>query len=203
MTHRMSTGPEPLDVSVYVRPAQLVEPIDSKIETVRQLESDEMIQSASVHAWPDKIVLSERTPYTGVIDAFREMEAWADDHDVSIQPPFDVRTTTSSFTGERRTILRTPVICLTVYAGGQLSNVFPHSRGEERYSVTDAIAALRTDSMDMFSLEPTQPGQLPDRCRACDELLTNVQGIGVCPECDRIEHGPGARRKGLRRQPPP
>ncbi|MCL9813520.1 HTH domain-containing protein [Natranaeroarchaeum aerophilus] len=199
----MSTRSEPLDISVYVRPAQLVEPIDSKIETVRQLESEGTIESASVHAWPDKIVLSERTPYTGVIDAFREMEAWADDHDVSIQPPFDVRTTTSSFTGERRTILRTPVICLTVYAGGQLSNVFPHSRSGERYSVTDAIAALRTDSMQMFSLEPTAPRQLPDRCCACDELLTNVQGIGVCQECDRIEYGPGTRRRLIRRPPPP
>ena len=201
----MDTRSEPLEVSVYVRPAQLIEPIDAKIETVHRLESSGILDAVSVHAWPEKVTLSEQTPYTSVVEAFREMESWADEHDVSIQPPFDVRTTTSSFTGTTRTVLRTPVMSLSVYADEQLASVFPHSRGGEQYSVTDAIAALRTDDIELFSADPKPSRQLPDRCSNCASLLTNVQGIGVCQECDRIEFGPpaGRSRDRFRHSPSP
>lgn len=191
---------EPLSVTVYVRPAQLLDPIDAKIDTVQQLESAGKVDSLSIHAWPDKITLSEKTPYAEAIEEFRKMEAWADEQDVSIRPPFDVRTTTSSFTNETTTILRTPIMCLAVYADNRLANVFPHSRSEEQYSVTDAIAALRTGDIDLFSFDADRATQVPERCSECGALLTNVQGLGVCHDCDRIELGGPADEEAARPQ---
>lgn len=178
-----------LRVEAYVRSAQLLAPIDAKIDTLRTLESDGLLSDLTVYAWPEKVALSERTPYSDALEAFERMEAWADEHGASIRPPFAVRTTTSSITGERRTTLRTPVMCLLVYADDRLANVFPHSLDGEHYSVTDAIAFLRTGQLDVLTATRTTSHRPPDRCPSCDRWLTNVQGIGVCHDCDRIEIG--------------
>lgn len=187
-----------LTVEIYVRPAQLLEPIDAKIKTLKQLASTDHIDDLSLHAWPETITLSEETPYSDAVDAFERMEAWADEHDISIRPPFTVRTTTSTITGETRTKLRTPLMCLTVYVGEQLANVFPHSRGDNQYTVTDAIAGLRTNELDLFMFDPDPFVPAPDRCPECENWLMNVQGIGVCQDCDRIEIGTASSHKQSR-----
>ncbi|WP_310908821.1 HTH domain-containing protein [Natrinema sp. 1APR25-10V2] len=126
----MNIHTDELTVEVHVRPDELVEPIDTKIGTLRQLDAAGHIDNLSVHAWPGAITLTNQTPYSDAIDAFEQMEAWADEHGVSIQPPFNVRTTTSTFTDETQTTLRTPMMCLAVSAGEQLANVVPHFRGD-------------------------------------------------------------------------
>lgn len=179
-----------LTVAVYIRTQQLTEPVGTKIETLQRLESADHIDDLAQHTWPETITLSERTPHTDAIDVFKQMKAWADEHGASIRPPFGVRTT-STLTDEARTRLRTPVMCLAVYVGGQLTNVFPHSRDGEQYSVADAIAALETNDLESYPLAPARDpvGPPPDRCPACESRLTNVQGLGVCGDCNRIELG--------------
>ncbi|WP_306055517.1 HTH domain-containing protein [Natronococcus wangiae] len=184
-----------LTVEVYVRPDELVEPIDTKIDTLRQLDSADHIDNLLLHAWPGAITLTDQTPYSDAIDAFEQMEAWADEHGVSIQPPFTVRTTTSTFTNETQTKLQTPMMCLAVYAGEQLANVFPHSRGDDHHGVMDAIAALRTDDIELFPFAPDSAAPPPSHCLECDTLLTTVQGLGICQDCDRIEIGTTPRRE--------
>lgn len=191
----MNFHTDDVTVEAYVRPAQLLEPCDAKIGTLRRLESTDRIEELTLHTWPEKIALAEQTPYTEAVDAFERMKAWADEHDVDVQPPFSVRTTTSSYTGETRTVLRTPVMCLAVHVDGRLANVFPHSRGEDTYGVVDAIAALRTGELEMFTFDPGRLAAPPDRCPACETLLTNVQGIGVCQNCDRVELGAPTRER--------
>lgn len=189
----MDSTDNELTVEVYVRPQQLMEPIDSKIDTLQRLESAGHIAALSMHTWPESITLSEQTPYSNAINAFERIEAWADEHGMSIRPPFSVRTTTSTFTNETRTKLRTPVICLAVYDGEQLATVFPHSRGDDQYSVTDGIAALKTGELELFAVTRELSESPPDRCPACEDWLMNVQGIGVCQDCDRIELGNTSR----------
>jgi hypothetical protein len=191
----MITQSNELTVEAYVRPQQLMEPIDSKIETLHLLESRNSIKNLAVHAWPDAIILSEQTPYTEAIDAFEQMEAWANEHEFSVQPPFSVQTTTSRFTDETQTKLRTPILCLAIYADDQLVSVFPHSRNGDQYSVTDAIASLRTDSLEKFLFETNLIASSPDHCSECEEWVMNVQGIGVCQSCDRIEPRTGSRKQ--------
>lgn len=129
-------------------------------------------------------------PYSDAIDAidaFKRMEAWAVDRDVSIQPPFSVRATTTTFTDETRTRLRTPMMCLAVSVGDRLANVFPHSRGDDHHSVLDAITALKSDDLELFPHAPAPAASPPDRCPVCETCLPTVQGIGVCRGCNRIE----------------
>lgn len=185
----MDSTRDSVTVEMYVRPAQLSEPITDAIDSVRRLEAAGRIDSLSVQTWPSELTLSERTPYSAAIDAFERMAAWADEHEFSIRPPFSVRTTTSTITDDTRTTLRTPGLCLAVSVGSQLATVFPHSRGDERYSVSDGIEALRSDTLEAFPFAPRSTGPPPDRCAACDRPLITVQGIGVCQDCDRIELG--------------
>jgi hypothetical protein len=191
----MITQSNELTVEAYVRPQQLMEPIDSKIKMLHRLESRNSIENLAVHAWPGRIILSEQTPYTEAINAFEQMEAWASEHGFSIQPPFSVQTTTSGFTGETQTKLRTPIMCLAIYVDDQLVNVFPHSRSDDQYSVSDAIVSLRTDSLEMFSLETDLAASSPDHCSECEERLMNVQGIRVCQNCDRVETRTRSRKQ--------
>lgn len=106
-----------LTVSVYLRPSQLLEPIDTKLQTLQTLETEGAIDDLMIRAWPDEIMLTKQTPYTEAIDAFERMEAWAEYHGVSIRPPFAVRTTTSTITGDTCTVLSTPIMCLIIYSG--------------------------------------------------------------------------------------
>lgn len=186
----MDRNTSELTVAVYVRSQQLVEPINATINALHRLESAEHIDGLSQHTWPKTITLSEQTPHSDALDAFAQMEAWATEYGVSIRPPFSVRSM-STLTEETQTRLRTPVMCLAVYVDGQLANVFPHSQEGDQYSVTDAIAALRTNDLELFRLAPARNpvGPPPDRCPACENSLTNVQGIGVCEDCNRIELG--------------
>lgn len=183
-----------LRVEGYIRPQMVMEPIDTKIETLQRLTTTDHIDDFSLHGWPEKIALSERTPYSEALDAFKRMETWATEQGASIQPPFSVRTTTTTITNETRTLLRTPILCLAMYTGDQMAAVFPHSRGDEQYSVTDAISALRTDELELFPFTPDSEARPPDHCPECEALLTNVQGIGVCHVCDQIELGTTPRQ---------
>lgn len=192
-----------LTVEVYVRPDELVEPLDTKIDTLRQLNSADHIDNLLLHAWPGAITLTDQTPYSDAIDAFGQMKAWGDEHGVSIQPPFNVRTVTSTFTDERQTTLRTPMMCLAVSTGEQLANVFPHSRGDDHHGVIDAISALKTDELELFPFVPDSDALPLSHCPECDALLTTVQGLGICQDCDRIEVGTTPRRDRGQQSGPP
>lgn len=185
----VSANERSLTVEAYVRPTQLLEPIDAKIETLRTLEREGVVDAVSVHGWPDEIALSERTPYSEAIDVFERVESWADRHGFSVRPPFGVRTVTSSITGDTRTVLTTPVMCLLIETKQGLASAFPHSRGADHYGVADAIASIRTGDVDLFVDTIGSTGRPPETCPGCESFLTNVQGIGVCHDCDRIETG--------------
>ncbi|ADB63578.1 hypothetical protein Htur_4810 (plasmid) [Haloterrigena turkmenica DSM 5511] len=178
-----------LTVEAYVRPDGLVEPIDTKIDALHRLDAADHIDNLVIHAWPAAITLTDQPPYSNAIDAFQQMEMWAGEHGGSIQPPFSVRTSTSTFTNEIKTTLRTPMMCLAVYVEEQLASVFPHSRGDDHHGVMDAIAALRTDDLELFPYVPDSAAPPPSHCPECSTQLTTVQGIGVCQCCDRVEVG--------------
>ncbi|WP_341850662.1 HTH domain-containing protein [Natronococcus wangiae] len=195
----MNIHNDELTVEVYVRPDVLIEPIETKIDTLQQLSSADHIDNLLLYAWPGAITLADKTPYSNAIDAFEQMVMWAVEHGVSIQPPFAVRTTTSTFTNQTQTRLQTPMMCLAVYVGEHLANVFPHSRGDDHHGVMDAIAALRADDLELFPDVPESAAPPPAHCPECNTLLTNVQGMRICQECDRVEVGTMPRRERSRR----
>lgn len=190
-----ATHPEPaaqdgendLTVQVYVRPELLLEPVDAKVETLRTLDQADDIDGLVLHYWPGKVDLSSEPPRSEAVDAFERFELWADRRGASVRPPFTVRERSSEITGEDRTVLSTPIMCLAVYEAGHLMGVYPHSDGDATYSVREAIAALRTGQLPPRPDRPSRPAADPagreNGCPNCGDALVNVQGILACREC--------------------
>lgn len=184
--HEQSKLDRDLTVQVYVRPGLLLEPLDAKIETLQRLEAEGVIDAVTVQAWPEAVPLSDTTPYTEVVDLFERFTLWADRHGRSVTPPFTVRSQSTVASEGTRRVLSTPMMCLAVYSGRTLTAVYPHADGDDHYSVTDAVAALRTDGIDR--LTPSDPAaaavEPPSRgCPDCNGPLVNIQGVRACQDC--------------------
>jgi hypothetical protein len=201
--HEQSKLNRDVTVQVYVRPGLLLEPLDAKIETLQRLETEGEIDAVTVQAWPDTVPLSDAAPYTEVVDLYERFTLWADRHDRSITPPFTVRTQSTVTSEGSRRVLSTPMMCLAVYSGRTLAVVYPHADGDDHYSVTDAIAALRTDGIERIAPRPEPEPSAADAssgsCPDCDGPLANVQGVRVCQDCawndyDRDESSDDRRR---------
>nr|WP_101296883.1 HTH domain-containing protein [Halegenticoccus soli] len=165
---------------MFVRPALCLDPVDTRLATLRSLEEDGVIDALLIRAWPEVLPLSAQSVYGEFLDAYERFADWADGHGLSIHPPFVVRTTTSTFTGETKTLLRTPVMCLAVYRDETLVGVYPHSTGESHRNVAEAISLLETGE---FAGRPrcSSPATADtDACPECGGSLVNVQGIVVC-----------------------
>jgi hypothetical protein len=183
MTHHQrdaETGA--VTVSAFVRPTMLLEPMDAKLATLYSLREEGVIDDLTVRAWPEKVPESPGTPYSDAFDVFELFETWAEATGVSVRPPFDVERTESAFRGGSRAILRTPVMSLAVSVDDKLCGVFPHTDGDTHYRVTEAIAALKADSLPLTPAD-TDTASEPGTCPDCGGELVNVQGIRVCHDC--------------------
>lgn len=219
----MSTEPAPADLTIacHVRPTLVLEPIDAKIETLRQCEHDGTIDTLLLRSWPGEVAMQDDSPHPEVLEQYDRFADWADRAGVSIHPPFQTRETTSIVSDRTIERLVTPTICLAAYDRDRLVGVFPHSDGETTHTVSEAIADLRTgqvpepllrhggvaarstprpigapDAVDL----PSRPrpamaaGESRPACPDCGDGLTNVQGILDCDGCEWIG---GERQSGL------
>ncbi|MDG5820598.1 HTH domain-containing protein [Natronococcus sp. A-GB7] len=200
----MNAQTRTLTVVCHVRAPLLLEPIDSQVESLRACEEEGTIDELLVRSWPKEVRLSDDSPYQEVLETYDRFEQWADRRNVSIQPPFRTRTTTSQVTDERREVLVTPLLCLECYADDELVAVYPHSTGEETITAEDVIARVRcgeglvstgpigvgessdvgTDGLesDDGSIE-TAPSPRSEDCPDCDGRLVDGQGLVTCPDC--------------------
>lgn len=191
------TEPSELTVACHVRAPLVLEPVDSKVETLRQCERDGRIGSLVLRSWPEEVDYTDDSSYQEVVDRFEEFERWADRRGATVRPPFRTRTSTSLVTDEQKELLVTPTICLSLYDDDRLVGVFPHNEGDTTYTVPDAIAALRTgriprpiDDAVTGELEPdrretddTTDRAAPLECPDCGAERLNVQGIDACVAC--------------------
>lgn len=179
----MTESTSPITAVCHVRAPLLLEPIDRQIETLQACESEGSIDDLLLRSWPKEVSRDESTLHHEVLETYDRFSQWADQRGVSIEPPFNTRTSTSQVTGESRELLVTPLLCLEVYADDELVGVFPHSEGNETYTTDEVIAQLRTGEL------PTPLGQSPTRtgssteCPECGESIVDGQGLYACAEC--------------------
>ncbi|WP_306055528.1 HTH domain-containing protein [Natronococcus wangiae] len=207
MSSKNQLRPTELAVTCHVRAPLLLEPVDSKVETLQRCEENGQIDALRLQSWPDEVSLEPETPDQEVIDRFKQFEQWADAHGVSVRPPFRIRTVTSLVDDEPKRVLVTPLLCLAFYYDNQLVGVYPYSDGESTYTSTEVIAELTTgavptpinqlsapaasstedttESLATNGLDSADRKRVltPSSCPHCDGALVNVQGILACDSC--------------------
>lgn len=112
------------------------------IDRLSSIRSDGVIDDFTVETWPDEVAISEHTEHARVIEVYKEYLFWADEHDLSITPPFE-RRTASSLVGGEEDVLTVPIMCLAVY-DDCLRGVYPCSDKNRTWSVTDYLDAFET-----------------------------------------------------------
>ena len=193
------TGPT---VTCHVRAS---EPTSSTAEdtvaALRRHLDEGRLDGVVVRTWPSVIALSGATRESEAVAAFESFVRWAERTGRTIRPPFGRETRASTITGESREVIVTPAVCVATYPNGQLVAVHPHSDGDGRHPVGEALDAIRADRY-----RPNVPALVeatgdPDRCPACAERLVDGQGLYACSQrdCDwvGVALAPGEYRTDL------
>lgn len=192
----MTQPTEPnVTVDCYVRTDAISDPVEARLEAVRDLAREGTVDEWEVRTWPKEVVLSAVTEGSLAVERFRTFRRWAEQWAVRIEPPFSVETRTSEFTGESRDVLVTPAFCLAVYANGRLREVFPHHSKGTTHTVEDAVETLRRG---VPTVDVPVPGTAnPEHCPECDVRLSRGQGLYACPDCEwvAVATGPGTYRQ--------
>ena len=202
----MTTDPPTVDrspasphvrVDCYVRTASLTDPIEARLDALRELSQTGTVDDLEVHLWPERVVLSPTTEGHPAVACHRTFERWASQWGASVEPPFERETRTSRLTDETREVLVTPALCLAVSVNGHLEEVFPHTADGVTYGIDDGIAAL-SDREAVLEGASGSPMGLVDaasgRCTGCDRAPVTGQGLYACPECHWVAvPGPGGR----------
>lgn len=81
-----------------------------------------------------------------VMPSVLALEAWADEHDVSLGPAFDHHARSNWFTGTDDDVVSLPVICLALLADGEICAVYPHVGPAGHQSVMDGIDTLEAET---------------------------------------------------------
>lgn len=133
------------------------------LNRVRKLESEDVIDEASVAGEWQRIRTLDEDTRNGAIATYREFEDWADRNEHSLAPAFERRT--RSYLGLDRfdDVVVFPVVSLAIYEGERLQAVFPCSDGDETYSVLDCLDAFERgdadwiEQFDAVTVERTEP----------------------------------------------
>lgn len=117
------------------------------IERVRELEADDRGSECRVTTWDKQITLGNGhiEGRMAVLERIEEFETWARERSVSLYPFFEERTRSSLATDGEQRVIVLPVLCLAVYEGEGLRELFPCTANEVTYTVHDGLAALETN----------------------------------------------------------
>jgi len=107
---------------------------------LRELRCSGAIDAFETTIWEKRVPVAgedcpERSRYV-------EFVAWAREVGASLAPFFDTRECYSFETGEKRTELVMPALCLAVYEDDELTQVAPFARGGSAQSVEDCLDDL-------------------------------------------------------------
>jgi|AntRauTorcE11898_2_1112593.scaffolds.fasta_scaffold59424_1 hypothetical protein len=109
------------------------------IDRLSNMRANDAIDEFTVETWPDEVAISEHTEHARVVEVYKEYLLWAEEHDLSITPPFE-RRTASSLVGGKEDVLTVPIMCLAVYDDG-LCGVYPCSGENRTWNVADYLDA--------------------------------------------------------------
>lgn len=173
-----------IEVECYARASTAAAPVDDAIRALQRLEQGGAIDALDFHVWPDTVALDGHASSSEAVEVFERFRAWARQWNVSICPPFEVRTRDSEITGETTETLVLPVCFVAVYAEGALVGVYPHSTDDRTYRTADAITTLARGKITAPGSD-TRPSPTPEpgTCPGCSDPLVNGQALYHCTGC--------------------
>jgi hypothetical protein len=115
----------------------------SVLDRLGRLRTEGDIDGFDVETWPDEIRLDGEPSHDEVVATFDRFEAWASDHGVSVEPPFETRQV-SPMLGSSYRVLRLPVMALAVSDDG-LAGVYPYTDGERTTTIADFLDAYEAE----------------------------------------------------------
>lgn len=167
----------------HARTPLVLDPVESRIERAQACENGDFVDTVVVRSWPDTVRLDDAGPHREVVEEFRRFSRWAENHGVTVEPPFETRTRASIVEDGGIEVLATPVLSLALYRNDRLAAVFPHTDGERTYTIADALDRLEAGELPRpirgSSTEVPETKCCPD----CGAELVNGQGVFVCPDC--------------------
>lgn len=115
------------------------------VERLTSLEGREAIADYDIFTWSRGIRLDgplEESSYCRtLLEHVGELRAWIDENCVD-SCGFDVQAVRSTVTGESYDVVSLPAICLAVYDGDELVDLYPRRTSETVENVDDGLASL-------------------------------------------------------------
>jgi hypothetical protein len=96
--------------------------------------------------WPDRMPVEDPRP--DLRDAYLAFRQWADTRGYSLAPFFQTRECYTPEYGGWTDWLVLPAMCLAIYENGDLSAVYPHTDGDETYTVQDGLEQLEGELLE-------------------------------------------------------
>lgn len=115
-------------------------PRTTVIDRLGELRTRGVLANFRVETWPEEVVVGEADGHE-VLDRFEAFEAWADEHGLSVRPPFETRTA-SLLVGSSREVLVTPMVVAAVHEDGDLVGVYPCTDGDRTWTVEAFLDVL-------------------------------------------------------------
>ena len=111
------------------------------IARLERLTAEGPLEGYSVTSW------AKRIPVAGTDsglerDRYNEFARWARENGIRLTPFFHTRECYSMETGEKRTELVLPAVCIALYEGDELQTVTPRATGTTTVSVQDCLDRL-------------------------------------------------------------
>lgn len=131
-------------VEVYLRAST---PLDGHPDEVigylEELRKNGCIEDFSVREVPKQAEINNES--SKAVQVFQEIESWASNNGVSIQPFFDREKYESSLSGNSGEIVTFPVMSVSVYEDDELRAVYPCSNGQGNHTVHECLHELESN----------------------------------------------------------
>lgn len=120
-------------------------------DQLKRLETEGAIDDCEVEVWGRKLcrrIDGDRPAIAdAALDTIGEFREWADRTGASLDRCFDEAKVHSELTGENRTEVRLPTVCMAVYDDDELVAVFPHATTDGEYTVDDGLETLESSEL--------------------------------------------------------
>jgi len=153
-----SECPQRRRAELFVR-SDLPTPVQKRCEAVESLledlKSDGVVDETETTFWAKRIPVDGG--YSPERERYNEFCEWAREAGVCLAPYFDTRECYSFETGEKRTELVLPALCLAIYEDGELTQMAPFTKDGEPQTIGDCL----TDLADEERPTPAAPTPTP------------------------------------------